>query len=314
MTKLPAPETKRHSPQALADRADDGFLFVVRSTGKTIGGLSSGTVKGISKVGQVLIGRKQKTVKQQTKPLDAAPSQQLDEQMEPVAPQDPLLDLDALLEGRSPRDAGQAAELRKAMDDLLLGSEEAGESALKPLVGLGQVAEPLLVACLPTDSPRVAKLALEGLSRIGSQRLVDCISDVLESSDPELRSVAIRAAVGLRDERQRQSFLERGLRDPSAKVRRRSLSYLSWHDSYWAKTEAMRLCSDKTPDVQWAAVETLMALRRSEAHSILQLVKPSLDPVNQRRATILLQRQKDPGALSEKNGNEKGAWSGSREG
>lgn len=302
MTKPPEPETKWHWPQTLADRVNDGFLSVVRSTGKTMGGLSSGTMKGISKVGQVLIGSEQTMLEQQTKPSDAAPPRQLDEETEPAAPQDPdpLLDLAALLQGRSPRDAGQAVVLRKALDDLLLGSEEAGMRALKPLVGLGQAAEPLLLACLPTDSPRVAKLALEGLSRIGSQRLIDCISDVLESSDPELRLVAIRAAVGLRYARQQQSFLERGLRDPDAKVRLLSISYLSWHDSYWAMAEAMRLCNDKSPDVQWAAVETLTALRQSEANSILQLVKPSLQPANQRRAAILLGQRKDQGALSEK--------------
>jgi HEAT repeat protein len=299
------PETKCHGPQALAERADDGFLLVIRSTGKTVGGLSSGAVKGIAKVGQVLTARRRKTVQQQPKPSDAAPPRQLDEETEPAASQDPqpLPNLQALLEGRSLQDVEQAAVLRRCLDDLLLGSEEAGEGALKILVGLGQIAEPLLVACLPTDSPRVAKIALEGLSRIDSQRLIGCISAVLESSDPELRSVALRAAVGLGDERQRQLMLERGLRDPDANVRRRALSYVGWHNSYWAIAEAMRLCNDKTPEVQWAAVETLMAQRPSETNSILQLVKPSLDLGNQRRAAVLLGQQEDQGTLPEKNEN-----------
>jgi len=122
-------------------------------------------VKGISKVGQVLTGRKQKTVQQQPKLSDAAPPRQSDEETEPAAPQypHPLLDLEALLEGRSTQGAEQAVVLRRCLDDLLLGSEEAGERALKILAALGQVAEPLLVACLPTDSPRVAKIALRAL-------------------------------------------------------------------------------------------------------------------------------------------------------
>jgi hypothetical protein len=289
------PETKCHGPQALAERADDGFLCVVRSTGKTLGDLSSGAVKGISKVGQALTVRRRKTVEQQPKPSDATPTRQPDEKTEPASPQcpHPLLDLEALLQGRSPQGAGQAVVLRRCLDDLLLGSEEAGEGALKILVGLGQLAEPLLLACLPTDSPRVAKIALEGLSRIVSQRLIGCISDVLESSDPELRMVALHAAVGLRDDRQRQRLLERGLRDPDANVRRRTLSYVGWSDSYWAIAEAMRMCSDKTPDVQWAAVETLIAQRPSDANNILQQVMPSLDQENQHRAAVLLGQQEN---------------------
>ncbi len=193
--------------------------------------------------------------------------------------------------GHSPRDAEQAAVLRRCFDDLLLGSEEAGEAALKILVGLGQSVEPLLIACLPTDSPRVAKIALEGLSRIGSQRLVGCISDVLDSSDPELRMVALRAAVGLPHDRQMQRLLERGLRDPDANVKRRALSYVGWFDSYWAITEVMRLCNDKTPDVQEAALKTLLTQRPSEAKSIL------------RWAAVLLRKETDQGTLPEKNEN-----------
>ncbi len=301
-------EMKWHSPRALAERADDGLLVIVRSTGKAMGGLSSGPMKGISKVGQVLTRREKKTVEPQTKTpsavtSSAVPPRQLDEETKPAEPRYPhaLPDLDTLLKERSPQGAAQAVVLRKCLDDLVLGSEKAGEEALKILVDMGQVAEPLLVACLPTDSPRVAKIALEGLNRIGSQRLFDCISDVLESADPELRFVALRAAVGLRDYAQQRLLLERGLRDSNSEVRRCSLSYVAWHESYWAIGETMRLCNDKMPDVQWAAVETLMALRPSEVSRILPLVKPSLAPVNQRRLADLLAQQEDQGVLSDKN-------------
>ncbi len=306
MTKPREPERKCHGPQALAERANERFLFAVRSTGKTIGDLSSGTVKGISKVGEVLTARKWRIVRRPARASDAAPPRQPGAETKPAAPHyphPPRLDLEALLEGRSPEGAEQAAVLRRCFDDLLLGSEEAGEEALKILVGMGQFAEPLLVACLPTDSPRVARIALEGLSRIDSPRLIGCISHVLESSDPELRMVALRAAVGLRDGQRRQRLLERGLRDPDASVRRRALSYVGWYDSYWAITEAMRLCNDKTPDVQWAAVETLIAQRPSEANSILQRVKPSLNRGNQRRAAVLLGQQEDQETLPKKNEN-----------
>lgn len=293
MTELRALETTRRRPYALTRQANDGFLFIVQSTGRTLGDLSSSTVKGTLKVWQALTGSREKSVQQPPKPSDAPP-RQLDEKTEPAAPTHPypfLPDLEALLTGHSPRDAEQAAVLRRCFDDLLLGSEEAGEAALKILVGLGQSVEPLLIACLPTDSPRVAKIALEGLSRIGSQRLVGCISDVLDSSDPELRMVALRAAVGLPHDRQMQRLLERGLRDPDANVKRRALSYVGWFDSYWAITEVMRLCNDKTPDVQEAALKTLLTQRPSEAKSIL------------RWAAVLLRKETDQGTLPEKNEN-----------
>jgi hypothetical protein len=300
MTKPQKPEMEWHSPKALADRANEGFLLVVRSTGKTIGGLLSGIVKGISKVGQVLMGREQRMVKRQTEPLEAAPPPQLDEEMEQARPQYPPLDVEALLEEHSPQDTVKAVMSRKALNDLLHGPEEASAGALKTLVGLGHVAEPFLVACLQTDSPQVAEIALEGLSRIGSQRLPGCLSNMLGSSDTELRIVALRAAGRLPDHQEQQPFLARGLRDPSARVRRRALSYISRHDSYWAIAEAMRLCDDPEPYVQWAAVEALMALGPSEAHSTLRLMMPSLDPAYQRRAAILLEQRKDQGALSGK--------------
>jgi hypothetical protein len=285
----PATETQSMLPRA----ADDRFLSVVRSTGKTIGGWSSDAAKGIAKIGHVLTDLTQVSQQQPTFP-DATPPVQGDAEAESAPPRDSrstLPDFEALLAGRSPLGAAQTHTLRKCFDDLLLGSEEAGQQALKILAGLGQSAEPLLVACLPTDSPRVARIALEGLSRISSQRLAGCISDLLASSDPELRMVALHAAVGLPDDRQRQPLLERGLRDADAVVRLHALSYVGWFDSYWAIAEAMRLCNDKTPDVQWAAVVILMAQRPSEANAILQRVMRSLAPENQDRAAALLARR-----------------------
>ncbi|MFC1596770.1 HEAT repeat domain-containing protein [Planctomycetota bacterium] len=306
MAKPRTPEMKwRHGPQALADRADEGFLFVVRSTGKALGGLSSGIVKDFSKIGQVLAGTKKNTLHQQTEPLEAAPPEEPDREMQPAQPQCPPLDVEALLEEHSPQDADQAATVPGALEDLLHGSKEDASGALMTLVGLGQVAEPLLVACLQTGSPRLVEIALEGLSRIDSGRLAGCISDVLESPDMELRFMAVGAAGRLPDEQQ-QPLLERGLRDPCASVRRRALACLSRHDSYWAAVEVRRLCDDKEPDVQWAAVEAMMAMKPSDAHRTLRLMKPSLTPAYQRRAAVLLGQRKDHGTAPEEE--EKEPW------
>ena len=121
---------------------------------------------------------------------------------------------------------------------------------------------------------------------------------------PNCEAVALRAAIGLGDERQRQAHAGTGITG-SRRQRQttRALITLAGTTPYWAIAEAMRLCNDKTPEVQWAAVETLMAQRPSETNSILQLVKPSLDLGNQRRAAVLLGQQEDQGTLPEKNEN-----------
>ncbi|MFC1596765.1 HEAT repeat domain-containing protein [Planctomycetota bacterium] len=331
MTKSRKPEMEWYSPQALANRADDGFRFVGRSAVRIVSSLPSGVGYGVSKVGRVFIRRKQKMVKQKTEPEEAAPPQQ-DVSLKTVAglqerevpPRDaagtvelaqcdslratveeprpgeetgskgpplPPLDVDALLKGHAPQDRVKAITLRKALDDLLNGSNGARRSALETLVDQGQAAGPLLAACSRGDSSQVVETALEGLRQIDWPCLFNSISRVLESSDSELRIIALRAAGRMTDKRKRP-LLERGLRDASARVRRRSLSYLSWDDSSWAIAEIMRLCDDQQPDVRWAAVEALMTLRPSEAYNHLELMMPSLDPVHKRRAAALLAERK----------------------
>jgi hypothetical protein len=200
------------------------------------------------------------------------------------------LDVEALLEEHPPQDRVKAIVLRKALDDLLHGSDAAHKNALETLVGQGEVAGPLLVACLREDSPEVVESAFEGLRQIGWDCPASSISEVLGSSNFELRIIALRAARRLTDEQQRP-LLERGLRDPNARVRRRAISCASWHDSPWAVAEIMRLCDDPQPDVKWAAVEALVALRPSDAYEHLKLMLPSLAPTYQRRAAALLAQQ-----------------------
>ncbi len=331
MAESRRPKMKWYSPMALAYRANDGFLTIARSAGKTVRIIQSGTTGGLSKIEHAL-SRKNKEEKssRQTGSVNeellqqeaipeaayshegvapspangeaAGPLQsrsdplteeepQLDDEMDQEEPEYRPLDLEAFLKQRYPRDRVQAIRLRKTLDDLLLGSEAARQSALKNLVGLRQVAEPFMVSSLQTASPQVAEIAIAGLSQIGSQRLIGCISDVHASSDPELRMVALRAAQRLADDEARP-FLERGLRDPDAKVKRRTLSYLSWHDSPWALAEIKRLCNDPESEVKWAALEALLTVRPSEAYYNLELMMPSLDPAYRRRAITLLEQRK----------------------
>lgn len=314
MTDSEKPKTKWYSPMELADRANDQFLSVARSTGKTMGFIQSGTMDNLSKVKHTLSRKKKKEkFEEQTQPVkdellaqDASPVasapppgngkakgplKNLSVPTSNKGPHYPPLDLEAFLKQHSPQDKGEALRLRKILSDLLLGSEAARWSALQSLVGLRQVAEPFMVASLQAASPEVAEIALAGLSQIGSQRLIGCISDVHTSPDSELRIVALRAAQRLTDEEARP-FLARGLRDPNAKVKRRALSYLSWHDSPWALAEIRRLCNDPDPEVKWAALEALLTVRPSETYANLKMMMPTLDPAYQSRALTMLEQQK----------------------
>ena len=350
-------EMKWHSPQALADRADNGFRFVVRSTARIVCNLPSGMGHGLSKLGRVVLCRKKAT--RPAEPTEAAPPQRLASVETPVAtPADtqpssggtpcqdiaraaelaqqncPLIppvdkprheetiakavavakkwatakrrapkqktsdketqctaaNIDALLSEHIPKDKVQATRLRNALDNLINGSETARKSALEALVELGEDAGPSLVACSRVASPEVVELALEGLRQLGWHCLVSSISAVLESPSIEMRIIALRAAGQLVDDR-RRALLERGLRDPVSRVRRRTISYVSWQGSSWAVSEIMRLCDDVKEDVQWAAIEALMALKPTEASDHLRLMMPSLAPPYQRRATALLAQQ-----------------------
>ena len=316
MIRLRGLEMEWHSPQALADMADDGFRLVVRSAARIVRSLPSGMGYGFSRLGRVVLFRKQKMVKRPTELAGAGPGRRDAGLTTTVGVKEPRLDkttlkksspdkktadkgaqcspisIQTLLNERAPRDKVKAIVLRKALDDLLHGSEGARKSALETLVGLGRDAGTLLDACSREDSPKVVELALEGLRQLGWHCLVSSTSAVLDSSDADLRIIALRAAGRLPDER-RRTLLERGLRDSVARVRRRAISYVSWHESSWAVSEIMRLCDDKEADVKWAAVEALMALRPSEACDHLQLMMPSLDPIYRRRAAALLAQQKN---------------------
>jgi len=348
-----------HSPQALADRADDGFRLVVRSAAMIVCNVPCGVGYGLSKLGRAVFCTKQKLSRRSTESVEATPAQPdatigmrpreescqckfssapIVEEPAPVetelvettvkrrttlmrrarlmgratenkptivkgpAPDQPTavpctpsapLDMEALLREHSPKDKVKAIMLRKALDDLLHGSKGARNGALETLVELGPNSGPILVACSQEASPEVVEIALDGLRQLNWHCLVTSISAVLKSSDIELRIIALRAAGRLTDDR-RRPLLEKGLRDPIARVRRRAISYVSWHDSAWAVSQLMRLCDDKEADVKWAAVEALMALRPAEACVHLKLMKPSLDPNYQRRATALLAQQEKP--------------------
>lgn len=421
MVKTQEPEIKWYAPQVLADRANDGFLYVVRSTGKAVHSIQSGTTKSLSVVGHALSpktladqvgdgvlsvvrftgktvrfvqsgttggfskvkqtlswGKREEKPKQQPvgltqyevaeveesefdqlaaekmpwtenremeeweypspeqemvveeKEISGKLAEKVSEDKETVEevvvkvtelPQEEVLleekelshekktkqewikhmekdwlentvlDLDVLMEQYSPLDKSEAMQLRKTLDDLLHGSEAVRPDALKSLVSLDQVAEPFLIAFVKTGSPEMVENALDGLSQIGSQRLIDCISNVLASSNPELRIVALRTAQRL-ENHEAQPFLEQGLRDSDVRVKRRALSYLSWQDSSWALADIRQLCNDPEPDVKWAALKALLAVSPAEAYDNLALLIPSLDPIHKQRAALLLEQLK----------------------
>ena len=335
-----------HSPQALADRADDGFRYVVRSAAWIVCSLPSGMGYGLSKLGRVVLCKKPKRAKRSTEPAEAPDAclsaivgaaqdespcrdaAKADGSAPCTCPVTPItratvkrtpvklfrvkkatagespsskagsskagecspVTMESLLKEHAPKDKVKAIILRKALDDLLKGSEAAQKSALETLVDLGPVSGPLLVACTREDSAEVVELAFEGLRHLNWHCLPTSISAVLDSPDADLRIIALRAAGRLTDDR-RRALLERGLRDPISRVRRRAISYVSWHGSSWAISEIMRLCDDNEADVKWAAAEALMALDPSKACEHLKLMMPSLSPTYRRRAAALLAQQ-----------------------
>jgi hypothetical protein len=212
-----------------------------------------------------------------------------------------LLETEALLERYASNNKAKGIALRNTLDDLLHGSEATRQNALRNLVNMGEGAEPFLVASLKEAFPQVAEMALEGLRQIQSPRLVACLSEILSLGDSEQRLAALRVAQRLADD-EAQPFLEQGLRDSSARVRRRVLSYLSWRDSSWALPQIYGLCNDTDRGVKWAALEALVMVNPSQAYEKLQRLMPSLDQAGRRRAVILLEQRKDWQGRSTDNG------------
>jgi hypothetical protein len=203
------------------------------------------------------------------------------------------VDIKALLKLYTPKGKSKAIRLSKALDDLLRGSEAARAASVNRLIAMGREVEPILVELARVTDPRIVESALAALRGINSPKLIDSVYEAFTSEDPDFRLVALRAAQQLSDEDAR-FFLDQALRDPSAKVRRRVLSYLSWCDGSWALAEVHRLCDDPDPEVKWAALEVLMSLKPIEAYERLELELPTFDPSTRRRAVRLIEQHRIP--------------------
>jgi HEAT repeat protein len=203
------------------------------------------------------------------------------------------VDIKALLKRYAPQGKSKAIRLSKALDDLIRGSKAARAASIETLIKMGREAEPILVVLVKATDLQIVEAALAGLSGINSPKLIDSICEVFSSEDADFRLVALRAAQQLGDDQVRY-FFEQALRDPSAKIRRRVLSYLSWCDGSWALAEVHRLCDDPDLEVKWAALEVLMSLKPIEAYERLELELPTFDPTTRRRAVRLIEQHRIP--------------------
>ena len=184
-------------------------------------------------------------------------------------------------------DCMQRVLVRSAVDDFVHGSETARQEALRVLVDLGGVVEPVLMAILQLEWARTTEDALDGLGQIGSPRLMESISRLLSAADEETRLIALRAAHRQSDDLAR-GFLEHATRDPSPRIRRRVLTYLSWRESTWAIASVRQLCHDADSAVKWAAIAALATRAPAEAREVMNLTRHAMEPVYQWIADLMM--------------------------
>ena len=212
-------------------------------------------------------------------------------------PDELLVDVETLLKQHPHLDQVDVLRLSIAMDELVNGAHLARRNAQKSLVAFGRVAELFLIASCKSATPEVAEIALEGLAQIGSERFIECTSQLLQAHNVEMRLAAVRTAQKLTDDDVRPLFAVAS-RDPSAKVRRRMVTYLSWRDASWALAELRRLCNDPDPVVKWAALESLACSRPAAARELLKRTTSPQEEAYRRRVLLLLERQESPESLN----------------
>ena len=330
-------EEQDGSVKPLAERADDGFLRIVRSAGGAVRFVEEGSVRGVARIAR--------TFRRGSRPAGEEPSEEhrgaaVDRPPPPAAAAgtartEGFAASGAGHLGLSPRVAGPPADLRTAqakperpwpssqidastllkhhplchdlptkevrahLDDLLQGTETAHHAAREALVAMGRpIAEPLFVATLRNASPELAESALEGLASLQSRRLRGCIAAVIPSHNPLMRLAALRVAQRLRGDAARPFFVHAVL-DSSPEVRRRAILYLSWRDSDWSSAALRALCSDPESSVKWAAYRAWATWRPEEVRQLLAGEQESVNPAYCRLMNRLIGDAPPPGAAAE---------------
>lgn len=186
-----------------------------------------------------------------------------------------------------------------SVNEFIHGSPRESSDAQKQILLIGDaLAEPVFLAALQRNSPKLAELAFDGLARLKSESLVPSTKEMLSSPNRDLRLAALRAAHWLDDEEARPLFAIAAL-DPAPEVRRRLVCYLSWRGAPWAMFELRRLCNDDSLLVKWAAIGALTRVQPEVALELMGRSPPSGDDAGYRyRIEAALTKKKAGGDKS----------------
>jgi hypothetical protein len=155
-------------------------------------------------------------------------------------------------------------------------------------------AEAVFLAALQRRSTRLAELALDGLVRLNSTRLVAALKDLFSSDVRELRLVALRVANRLKEDEAAPLF-SIAARDAAPEVRRRLVAYLSWRGTPFVVQELLGLSADANAQVKWAAIGVLARLDSKAALEMVGRIPPTdEDRSYRRRIEAALAKKKCP--------------------
>ena len=214
---------------------------------------------------------------------------------QPVIPKQ-LVDVEAVVAKHQFTSRADMLSALVSVNEFFHGSARESSDAQKQILSVGStLAEPVFLAALQRRSSKLAELALDGLARLRSEKLVPTAREMLSSPDRDLRLAGLRAAHWLDDEEARP-LLAMAARDPAPEVRRRLVCYLSWRSEPWAIFELRRLCNDDSLPVKWSAIVALTRVQPEVAVDLMGRSPPSeQDAGYRRRIEASLARKKAGG-------------------
>ena len=194
-----------------------------------------------------------------------------------------LIDVEAVVAQHQFASRADMLSALVSVNEFLHGSSRESLDAQKQILAIGPtLAEPVFLAAIQRKSPKLAELALDGLARLKSDKLVPTAKEMLSSPDRGLRLTALRAAHWLDDDEARPLFAM-AAQDSAPEVRRRLVCYLSWRGAPWAIFELRRLCNDDNLPVKWSAIIALTRMQPEVALELMGRSPPSGEDTGYRR-------------------------------
>jgi HEAT repeat protein len=165
------------------------------------------------------------------------------------------MDVHAVLRESRDLDRIKKVRTRAALDDLLRGSQATRAGALEAFRDLGPAVAPVLLASLG-KVPREAGAELVKclVETMDSAQLPSLLAHLLENGDLQQRMIALAAVRRVKPASGR-ALLAKACQDPSAVIRRRVITCLSWYRTPWAIGLIKELAYDEDAGVRSAASE-----------------------------------------------------------